>query len=75
MDFSETSLFEIEREMAETFPNLSRQAVLCDVRNATRVGKAFMTEAPDLVVPFKRASYDAVARAFAPFAASRHRDV
>jgi O-antigen biosynthesis protein WbqV len=49
MDFSETSLFEIEREMAETFPNLSRQAVLCDVRNATRVGKAFTSEAPDLV--------------------------
>ena len=49
MDFSETSLFEIDREMAETFPNLSRQPVLCDVRNASSLGKAFMTEAPDLV--------------------------
>ena len=49
MDFSETALFEIEREMAETFPNLSRQAVLCDVRNATRIGKAFDSERPDLV--------------------------
>jgi O-antigen biosynthesis protein WbqV len=49
MDFSETSLFEIEREMAETHPNMSRQAVLCDVRNAARVSKAFAMERPDLV--------------------------
>jgi O-antigen biosynthesis protein WbqV len=49
MDFSETSLFEIEREMAETHPQMSRQAVLCDVRNAARVSKAFATERPDLV--------------------------
>jgi O-antigen biosynthesis protein WbqV len=49
MDFSETSLFEIEREMAETHPHMSRQAVLCDVRNAARVTKAFATERPDLV--------------------------
>ena len=49
MDFSETSLFEIEREMRETFPHLSRHAVLCDVRNAGRVGHAFNSERPDLV--------------------------
>ena len=49
MDFSETSLFEIEREMAETHPQMSRQAVLCDVRNAARVSKAFAKESPDLV--------------------------
>jgi O-antigen biosynthesis protein WbqV len=49
MDFSETSLFEIEREMAETHPQMSRQAVLCDVRNAARVSRAFSTERPDLV--------------------------
>ncbi|HEY2358680.1 MAG TPA: nucleoside-diphosphate sugar epimerase/dehydratase [Phenylobacterium sp.] len=49
MDFSETSLFEIEREMAETYPQMSRQAVLCDVRNAARVTQAFGNELPDLV--------------------------
>jgi len=49
MDFSETSLFEIEREMAETHPQMSRQAVLCDVRNADRVARAFAAERPDLV--------------------------
>jgi O-antigen biosynthesis protein WbqV len=49
LDFSETSLFEIEREMAETYPLVSRQAVLCDVRNAARVSQAFATERPDLV--------------------------
>jgi len=49
MDFSETSLFEIEREMAETHPQMTRQAVLCDVRNADRVAQAFAAERPDLV--------------------------
>ncbi len=49
LDFSETSLFEIEREMAETFPHTSRQAVLCDVRNSIRVNQAFAAEKPDLV--------------------------
>ncbi|HEX4712048.1 nucleoside-diphosphate sugar epimerase/dehydratase [Phenylobacterium sp.] len=49
LDFSETSLFEIEREMAETHPHMSRQAVLCDVRNAARVSRAFAAERPDLV--------------------------
>jgi O-antigen biosynthesis protein WbqV len=49
LDFSETSLFEIDREMAETFPLMSRQAVLCDVRNAARVNQSFLSERPDLV--------------------------
>ena len=44
LDFSETSLFEIEREMAETFPLISRNAVLCDVRNAARVTQAFAAQ-------------------------------
>lgn len=30
-----------------------------------------LAEAPDLIVPFKRAAYEAVAAAFAPFAAKR----
>jgi putative (di)nucleoside polyphosphate hydrolase len=32
----------------------------------------FLHEAPDLIVPFKRAVYEQVARAFAPFAARGH---
>jgi len=31
----------------------------------------YLAETPDLIVPFKRASYEAVARAFAAFAATR----
>jgi O-antigen biosynthesis protein WbqV len=49
MDFSETALFEIDREMAETYPQLSRRAVLCDVRHAARVANIFVEEKPDLV--------------------------
>ena len=49
LDFSETALFEIEREMRETYPNLSVKAVLCDVRAAGRVAAAFGRERPDLV--------------------------
>jgi len=49
LDFSETALFEIEREMHETFPHISRKAVLCDVANAARVTRAFAIEHPDLV--------------------------
>jgi len=49
LDFSETSLFEIDREMAEAHPQLSRHAVLCDVRNAARVANVFAEEKPDLV--------------------------
>ena len=49
LDFSETALFEIEREMSETFPHILRKAVLCDVGNAARVTRAFAIEHPDLV--------------------------
>jgi putative (di)nucleoside polyphosphate hydrolase len=31
----------------------------------------YLAETPDLIVPFKRASYEAVAEAFAPFAATK----
>jgi len=49
VDLSETALFEIEREMRETFPHIAVKAVLCDVRNAQRVTAAFGREMPDLV--------------------------
>ncbi|WP_249778049.1 polysaccharide biosynthesis protein [Phenylobacterium glaciei] len=49
LDFSETSLFEIDRELGETFPSLSRHAALVDVRNASRVADCFQRQKPDLV--------------------------
>ena len=49
LDISETALFEIEREMRETFPQMSVKAVLCDVRNLARTTDAFKREEPDLV--------------------------
>jgi len=49
LDISETSLFEIEREMRETFPHIPRKAILCDVRQAPRLSAAFKAEKPDLV--------------------------
>ena len=49
LDFSETALFEIEREMRETFPTIAIKAVLCDVRSAARTQAVFARERPDLV--------------------------
>jgi O-antigen biosynthesis protein WbqV len=49
LDYSETSLFEIERELAETYPQASRRAILCDVRNGKRLTSLFHEEQPDLV--------------------------
>jgi O-antigen biosynthesis protein WbqV len=49
LDFSETALFEIDRELGETFPFLSRTAALVDVRNADRVTECLLGERPDLV--------------------------
>lgn len=49
LDFSETALFEIDRELGETFPAMSRNAALVDVRNADRVRDCFLAERPDLV--------------------------
>ncbi len=49
LDFSETALFEIDRELGETFPAMSRNAALVDVRNADRIRDCFLAERPDLV--------------------------
>lgn len=49
LDFSETALFEVDRELGETFPALSRTAALVDVRNADRVTECLLGERPDLV--------------------------
>ncbi|WP_293454471.1 nucleoside-diphosphate sugar epimerase/dehydratase [Phenylobacterium sp.] len=49
LDFSETALFEIEREMRETYAYVPVKAVLCDVRDAKRTAAVFAEERPDLV--------------------------
>ena len=49
LDCSETALFEIEREIRETFPHIGLKSVLCDVRSAPRLTAAFEREKPDLV--------------------------
>jgi O-antigen biosynthesis protein WbqV len=49
LDFSETALFEIEREIAEHYPDTSCTAALCDVRKVDRVNTVFDQEKPDLV--------------------------
>ncbi|THD80585.1 MAG: polysaccharide biosynthesis protein [Phenylobacterium sp.] len=49
LDFSETALFEIEREIGEHYPDISFTAALCDVRKADRVTAVFEQEKPDLV--------------------------
>lgn len=49
VDFSETALFEIEREIAGSYPEISCTAALCDVRGADRVAALFEREKPDLV--------------------------
>jgi O-antigen biosynthesis protein WbqV len=49
VDYSEPSLFEIDREMSTGFPQVSRSTILCDVRNATRLQSIFREETPDLV--------------------------
>ena len=49
LDCSETALFEIDRELAETRPGMSRTAVLCDVRHAGRLDATFAAQKPDLV--------------------------
>jgi O-antigen biosynthesis protein WbqV len=49
VDFSETALFEIEREIGESYPEISCTAALCDVRRAESVAALFEREKPDLV--------------------------
>jgi O-antigen biosynthesis protein WbqV len=49
VDCAETALFEIEREMAESYPHIPRRGILCDVRNAPRLTGLFREERPDLV--------------------------
>ncbi|PHY20842.1 nucleoside-diphosphate sugar epimerase/dehydratase [Caulobacter sp. BP25] len=49
VDASEYNLFHIDREIAERHPNLQRCEILCDVRDAARVARAFAQQRPDIV--------------------------
>jgi O-antigen biosynthesis protein WbqV len=49
LDYSEASLFRIDREMGDAFPQIPRSTILCDVRNAQRLTTIFKDETPDLV--------------------------
>ena len=49
LDNGEFNLYRIDMEMAETQPDLSRDAVLGDVRDTARLGQVFEAEKPDIV--------------------------
>ena len=49
MDNSEFQLYEIDLEVSERHPDLSRVAILGDVRDRTRVSDVFARERPDVV--------------------------
>jgi O-antigen biosynthesis protein WbqV len=49
LDSSEFHLYSIDLELSERYPNLPRAAILADVRDARRLGSAFVAEQPELV--------------------------
>jgi O-antigen biosynthesis protein WbqV len=49
VDYSEPSLFAIDREIAEAYPHVAHEPILCDVRNGQRLTDVFLAEKPDLV--------------------------
>jgi len=51
----EHSIYQIDREMAETFPNLPREAVIADVQNRERMEQVFERYRPQVV--FHAAAY------------------
>ena len=48
-DNSEFQLYQIDQEMAETFPDIPRYTVLGDVRDETRIEQVFKARQPQLV--------------------------
>ncbi|HEY4343389.1 MAG TPA: nucleoside-diphosphate sugar epimerase/dehydratase [Parvibaculum sp.] len=46
---SEYNLYEIDRQLGDLFPSISRSALLVDVRDSARVLYIFKTEKPDIV--------------------------
>lgn len=49
LDSSELALFTIDQELRTQFPDLPVEAVLCDVRDRTRLGEVFARNRPELV--------------------------
>lgn len=49
VEFSEFNLYRIEIEVRETFPYQSANAIIADVRDATRLEQVFRDEKPELV--------------------------
>ena len=49
VDNSEYQLYAIDLEIGENAPNLQRQAILADVRDAARLDRVFAEERPELV--------------------------
>ena len=49
LDHSEFLLFNIDREIGDSFSRLSRRDILCNVRDADRVRQWFESEKPDVV--------------------------
>ena len=48
-DSSEFQLYQIDQEIAETFPDITRHTILGDVRDATRIEQVFNKRQPQLV--------------------------
>jgi len=49
LDASEFALYSADLEIKETYPNLSRNAIIADVRDKNRISRIFRDEKPDLV--------------------------
>lgn len=49
LDMSEFALYEIDMELARSFPAIPRRAVMADVRNADQMARVFADVAPELV--------------------------
>jgi len=49
LDNGEHALYQIDLELATTLPEVSRRAILADIRNEDRVTHVFTEETPDLV--------------------------
>lgn len=55
LDSAESPLFQIDRELAGSFPEMHREAFLCDIRNRTKIRHLFERIGPDVV--FHAAAY------------------
>ncbi len=49
LEQSEFNLYEIDRTLAEDYPEIERLALLCDVRNADRLDRTFAKAMPEVV--------------------------